>query len=92
VVELLASRSHPVGTQCPHGDDPAPQLSRWGGAFLALGATGFLVTTVINGPFWGEPNPSPSLLPGLSFGASLLLIALGWIVVGVLRRADRASA
>ena len=70
----------------------APQLSRWGGALLALGATGFLATTVINGPFWGDPNPSPSLIPGLTFGASLLLIALGWIVVGVLRRADRVGA
>lgn len=70
----------------------APQLWRWGGALLALGATGFLATTVVNGPFWGDPNPSPSLIPGLTFGASLLLIALGWIVVGVLRRADRVSA
>jgi hypothetical protein len=70
----------------------APQLSRRGGALLALGASGFLATTVINGPFWGDPNPSPSLLPGLTFGASLLLIALGWIVVGVLRRAGRVRA
>ncbi len=55
----------------------APRLSQWGGVLLGLGAVGFLVTTVINGPFWGDPNPSPSLIPGLAFGASLLLIALG---------------
>jgi hypothetical protein len=70
----------------------APRLSRWGGWLLALGAVGFLVTTAINGPFWGEPNPRPPLVPGLTFVASLLLIALGWIFVGVLRRADRVSA
>ena len=70
----------------------APRLSQWGGVLLGLGAVGFLVTTVINGPFWGDPNPSPSLIPRLAFSASLLLIALGWIVLGVLRRADRVSA
>jgi hypothetical protein len=70
----------------------SPRLPRWGGALLALGAVGFLVTTMINGRFWGEPNPSPSVIPGLTFGASLLLIALGWIALGVLRRAERVSA
>jgi hypothetical protein len=42
----------------------APRRSRWGGGLLALGAIGFLATTVVNGPFWGEPNPTPSLVPG----------------------------
>jgi hypothetical protein len=61
----------------------APRLPRSSGALLAVGAVGFLVTAALNGPFWGEPNPSPSLIPGLTFGASLLCIALGWIVLGV---------
>jgi hypothetical protein len=60
----------------------ASRLSRWGGVLPAVGAVGSLVTTVINGPFWGDPNPSPSLIPGLAFTASLVLIALGWIVLG----------
>jgi formate/nitrite transporter FocA (FNT family) len=63
----------------------APRLSRWGGALLALGAVGFLITTVVNGPFWGDPNPTPSLVPGIMFGFSLLLIAVGWAVLGVVR-------
>ena len=61
----------------------APHLSRWGGGLLALGAIGFLATTVVNGRFWGEPNPTPSLVPGLTFGVSLLLIAIGWVILGV---------
>ncbi len=61
----------------------APRLSRWGGGLLALGAIGFLVTTVFNGPFWGEPNPTPSLVPAVTFGVSLLLIAIGWVILGV---------
>jgi hypothetical protein len=64
----------------------APSLPRWGGGLLALGAIAFLVTAAINGPFWGEPNPSPPLVPGLMFAASLIAIALGWIVLGLLRR------
>jgi hypothetical protein len=62
----------------------APRLSRWGGGLLVLGAIGFLATTVVNGPFWGEPNPTPSLVPAVTFGVSLLLIAIGWVVLGVL--------
>jgi len=58
---------------------------RWGGALLALGAVAFLGVTAVNGRFWGDPNPSPSLIPALTFGASLLLTALGWIVLGVIR-------
>ncbi len=61
----------------------APRLSRWGGGLLALGALGFLATTVVNGPFWGEPNPTPSLVPAVTFGVSLLLIAIGWVILGV---------
>lgn len=64
----------------------APSLPRWGGGLLALGAIAFLVTAVINGPFWGEPNPSPPPIPGLMFAASLITIAFGWIVLGLLRR------
>jgi hypothetical protein len=72
----------------------APGLSRWGGGLLALGAIGFLATTAVNGPFWGEPNPTPSLVPGVTFGVSLVLIAIGWVILGVLgtgstRRASR---
>jgi len=62
----------------------APRLSRWGGGLLALGAIGFLATTVVNGRFWGEPNPTPSLVPAITFGVSLLLIAIGWAILGVL--------
>jgi len=65
------------------------RLPLWGGALLTLGALGFLATTLINGPFWGEPNPSPSVVPRFAFGLSLLLIALGWIVLGLLRRTER---
>ena len=64
---------------------------RWGGAVLALGAAAFLGVTAVNGRFWGDPNPSPSLIPALTFGASLLLIALGWIVLGVIRRDEPMS-
>lgn len=64
----------------------APRLSRLGGGLLGLGAVGFLVTTAVNGRFWGDPNPSPEMIPALTFGASLLLIALGWIFLGVSRR------
>jgi hypothetical protein len=67
------------------------QASRWGGALLALGAVGFLGTTALNGPFWGDPNPTPPVIPALTFGASLMLIALGWIVLGVMRRAEPVS-
>jgi hypothetical protein len=70
----------------------APRLSRWAGALLALGAVGFLTTTAVNGAFWGEPNPTPSLVPGITFGVSLLLIATGWVVLGVARHAVRASS
>jgi len=61
----------------------APRRSRWGGGLLALGAIGFLATTVVNGRFWGEPNPTPSLIPAVTFGVSLLLIAIGWVILGV---------
>jgi len=70
----------------------APRLPRSAGALLALGAVGFLVTTALNGPFWGDPNPSPSVIPGLTFSASLLLIALGWIVLGMSSRPLRLTA
>ena len=62
-----------------------PRLTRWGGVLLSIGAVGFLSTAAINGRFWGDPNPSPSLVPLVTFGVSLLLIAVGWIVLGVLR-------
>jgi hypothetical protein len=65
--------------------------ARWGGALLALGAAAFLGVTAVNGRFWGEPNPSPSLVPALTFGAALLLIALGWIALGVIRRDEPMS-
>jgi hypothetical protein len=67
----------------------ATRLPRWGGALLAAGAAGFLVTRALNGPFWSDPNPSPSLLPALAFGVSLLLIALGWLVLGLQRPVPR---
>jgi hypothetical protein len=67
----------------------APRPLRSGAAVLALGAIGFLATAAINGPFWGEPNPSPPLIPGVAFAASLLLIAVGWIVLGVSRRPEQ---
>ena len=70
----------------------APRLPRSGGAILAVGAVGFLVTAAVNGPFWGDPNPSPPVIPGVTFGASLVLIALGWIVLGVSRRPERETA
>jgi len=70
----------------------APSLPRSGGALLAIGAVAFLVTAAINGPFWGEPNPSPPVIPGLTFSASLVFIALGWIVLGVSRRPERVTA
>ena len=69
-----------------------PRRPRWGGALLALGAVAFLATTAVNGRFWGDPNPSPSVIPGLVFVASLVLIALGWIVLGMLRSAERVGA
>ena len=61
----------------------SPRPSPWGGGLLALGAIGFLATTVVNGPFWGEPNPTPSLVPALTFGVSLVLVAIGWVILGV---------
>jgi hypothetical protein len=59
-----------------------PRLSPWGGGLLVLGAIGFLATTVVNGPFWGDPNPTPSLVPAVTFGVSLLVIAIGWVILG----------
>lgn len=70
----------------------SPRLPRWGGALLAIGAAAFLVTTALNGPFWGDPNPRPETIPVLAFGVSLLLIALGWIVLGVSHRPERVTA
>lgn len=70
----------------------APRRPGWGGALLVVGAVGFLAATALNGPFWGDPNPRPATIPGLTFGVSLLLIAFGWIVLGVSHRPKRATA
>jgi hypothetical protein len=68
----------------------APRLPRSAGVLLALGAIGFLITAAVNGPFWGDPNPTPPDLPRLAFSASLVLIALGWVVLGLSRRPEVA--
>jgi hypothetical protein len=70
----------------------APRLPRSAAALLSVGALGFLATLAVNGPFWGDTNPSPTVVPGLAFGFSLLLIAFGWIVLGLsLVRGDTSS-
>jgi hypothetical protein len=68
------------------------RLPRTAGALMALGAVGFLVAAAINGPFWGDPNPSPAGLAGVAFAASLMLIALGWMILGVSRRVELPTA
>jgi hypothetical protein len=61
----------------------ARTLRRAGGILLVLGAGLFLIALGINGPFWSEENPQPPLLPSLIFIAALVLIGVGWVVLGV---------
>jgi hypothetical protein len=71
----------------------APRLPRSAAPLLILGALGFLATLAVNGPFSGDMNSRPTLVPALAFGVSLLLIAVGWIVLGLsLVRGDTSSA
>lgn len=61
----------------------APRLPRSAGTLLATGAVVFLVTAGFSGPFWGDPNPTPPVVPSVAFSISLLLVAFGWIVLAV---------
>jgi hypothetical protein len=60
----------------------AHTLPRAGGLLLTTGAGAFLVTAAINGPFWSEENPQPPLIPSGVFIVALLLIGMGWAVLG----------
>jgi hypothetical protein len=63
-------------------------LPRPGGVLLGTGAAMFLIVAAFNGPFWSEENPQPPLIPSVVFITALVLIGLGWVVLGWSRRSS----
>ena len=58
-------------------------LPRSSAVIVGLGALMFLVGWLAHGPFWSENDPKPEGALAVLFGASLIVLALGWGTLGV---------
>ena len=65
---------------------PTTTVGRVGALLLMVGAVVFLAVRAINGPFWGDGTPDPSLTAAVGFGASLVALGLGWIALGLAQK------